>query len=207
MGYADKVVNKKNIIAFIAFVVFGSSPIYSVADSEPKYKSKYIGQEKREIKSLSAQDIEELKAGGGWGFAKTAELNGLPGPKHILEMKNEIGLTSDQEKRVVELYNHMKKQAVRLGHQLIELENELDHGFANKTIDKEKLRALLDKIGDIYKKLRFVHLSAHLKTPDVLSPSQIEKYNKLRGYSSDDPCKNVPKGHDPAMWRRHNDCP
>ena len=33
-----------------------------------KHKSKYAGQENREIKSLSPNDIEELQKGAGWGF-------------------------------------------------------------------------------------------------------------------------------------------
>jgi hypothetical protein len=53
----------------------------------------------------------------------------------------------------------------------------------------------------------FVHLSAHLKTPDILKSEQITLYNKLRGYSSDDPCENVPRGHDPEMWKKHHNCP
>ena len=52
-------------------------------------KSKYAGEENRSIKSLSPDDIAELRRGGGWGLAKTAELNGVPGPAHLLEMKNE----------------------------------------------------------------------------------------------------------------------
>ena len=55
--------------------------------------------------------------------------------------------------------------------------------------------------------LRYVHLSAHLNTPDILKSEQITLYNKLRGYSSDDPCENVPKSHDPKMWKKHHDCP
>jgi hypothetical protein len=39
------------------------------------------------------------------------------------------------------------------------------------------------------------------------SSEQITLYNKLRGYSSDDPCQNVPKGHDPKMWKKHHNCP
>jgi len=42
--------------------------------------SEYSGDEDRAIKSLSADDIEELRRGGGWGFARAAELNGVPGP-------------------------------------------------------------------------------------------------------------------------------
>ena len=55
--------------------------------------SKYGGQKGRAIKSLSADDIAELQRGGGWGLAKAAELNGVPGPAHLLEMKNEVPLT------------------------------------------------------------------------------------------------------------------
>ena len=54
------------------------------------YTSKYVGEEYRKIKSLSPDDVEELKKGGGWGLAKAAELNGLPGPAHILEMEDKI---------------------------------------------------------------------------------------------------------------------
>ena len=55
--------------------------------------------------------------------------------------------------------------------------------------------------------LRFVHLSTHLKTPDILTLEQIKLYNELRGYSADDPCTNIPAGHDPEMWKKHNNCP
>ena len=37
------------------------------------YTSKYVGEENRKIKSLSPDDVEELKKGGGWGLAKAAE--------------------------------------------------------------------------------------------------------------------------------------
>jgi hypothetical protein len=50
--------------------------------------SKYIGQENRIIKSLSSEDIESLETGTGdafGGMARLAELNGYPGPRHILD--------------------------------------------------------------------------------------------------------------------------
>ena len=182
------------------------NPLKIIAASEPDYKSKYIGQEKREIKSLSNEDIKELRTGAGWGLAKAAELNGLPGPKHILEMKKEIKLTAEQEKMIIALFKDMNKEAIRLGNKLIEYEVELNNRFAERNIDEKMLDELLGKISETYKSLRFTHLSAHLKTPSILRENQIEKYNKLRGYSSDDPCVNIPKGHDPVMWRKHNNC-
>lgn len=168
--------------------------------------SGYTGQEKRAIKSLSADDIAELRAGSGWGLAKAAELNGVPGPKHLLEMKDQIDLSNDQVKTLEKLFKDMNNAAKELGAELIEKERLLELRFQNDIPDATELESLLTDIGQTRSKLRFVHLSAHLKTPDILSASQITKYNQLRGYSSDDPCSNVPEGHDAAMWKKHNGC-
>jgi Spy/CpxP family protein refolding chaperone len=188
-------------------LIFTLLPVSSFSSSEVSFKSAYIGQERREIKSLSKSDIEELENGSGWGLAKAAELNGVPGPAHLLEMKTEIGLSQDQIGRIEILYQEMKRQAISLGSELIEYERELNTHFANRTITEELLRQLLEEIAQVQKQLRFAHLSTHLKTPDILTVEQIDLYNKLRGYFSDDPCKNIPEGHDPEMWKRHNNCP
>jgi hypothetical protein len=180
---------------------------FAFAEADHSHKSKYAGEEKREIKSLSATDIEELQNGKGWGLAKAAELNGVPGPVHLLEMKEEINLSAEQIRAIEDIYSKMKQEAVPLGLELIELERELNNHFANRTITKEFLRQILQKIAQVHGQLRYVHLSAHLKTPDILKSEQIALYNKLRGYSSNDPCENVPKGHDPTMWKKHHNCP
>jgi hypothetical protein len=41
----------------------------------------------------------------------------------------------------------------------------------------------------------------------MVTADQIDEYNRLRGYFSDDPCANIPVGHDPQMWKMHNNCP
>ena len=180
---------------------------FAFSEADHSHKSKYAGEEKREIKSLSAIDIEELQNGKGWGLAKAAELNGVPGPVHLLEMKEEIDLSAEQIRAIEDIYMKMKQEAVPLGLELIELERELDNHFANGTIRDELLRQILQKISQVHGQLRYIHLSAHLKTPDILKSEQIALYNKLRGYSSNDPCENVPKGHDPIMWKKHHNCP
>jgi Spy/CpxP family protein refolding chaperone len=195
-----------------AFLIFGCLIIVltggeTTANSTQHYGSKYKGQEYREIKSLSNEDIEELQNGKGWGLAKAAELNGMPGPLHLLEMKKEIKLSDVQVSQIEQLYEKMKKEAIPLGLELIALEKKLNNAFADQTIDEKKLENLLNQIANTSKALRYVHLSTHLKTPNILTPSQIETYNKLRGYFADDPCKDVPKGHDPEMWKKHHACP
>jgi hypothetical protein len=182
-------------------------PLSTVSAADHSYKSKYAGEEKRAIKSLSKTDIEELKNGRGWGLAKAAELNGLPGPVHLLEMKDEINLSNQQVREIEKLYKKMKEEAVPLGLELIELERQLNNHFANRTITSELLDILLEGVAQVQKKLRYVHLSTHLKTPNILTPEQIALYNQLRGYSSHDPCEDIPKGHDPIMWKKHHDCP
>ena len=191
----------------IEVLVLMLTATFAFAEVDHSHKSKYAGKEKREIKSLSATDIEELQSGKGWGLAKAAELNGLPGPVHLLEMKEEIDLSAEQIRAIEDIYRKMKQEAVPLGLELIELERELNNHFANRTITNESLLQILQKIARVHGQLRYVHLSAHLKTPDILKSEQITLYNKLRGYSSNDPCENVPKGHDPTMWKKHHNCP
>ena len=176
------------------------------SENASSHHSKYAGQQSREIKSLSAEDIAELKRGGGWGLAKAAELNGVPGPIHLLEMKNEIGLDEAQRSAIGAIYRRMKSRAIIHGERLIDLERRLESGFRNRTITDALLRDSLSAIAETKKELRYVHLAAHIETLKVLSEKQIRTYNTLRGYSKADPCANVPKGHNAEMWRRHNNC-
>ena len=118
----------------LTFIFFNS--LTAIAASEPGYKSIYIGQETRDIKSLSNEDINALRTGAGWGLAKAAELNGLPGPRHILDMKKEINLTTEQERMVRGLFNEMNKKAIELGNKYIEYEKELNNRFAERNIDE-----------------------------------------------------------------------
>ena len=177
-----------------------------MANESQHHHSKYAGQEKRTIKSLSPDDIQQLKQGKGWGLAKAAELNGMPGPAHVLEMKDKIALSKQQTKQIQSLFDEMKTQAMPLGNKLIELEKKLNDSFANRSVSEQTLKQQLEDIAKVRSELRYVHLVTHLKTPAILTKHQVMKYNQLRGYSSGDPCKNIPEGHDAKMWKQHNGC-
>ncbi|WP_141246535.1 Spy/CpxP family protein refolding chaperone [Actibacterium ureilyticum] len=165
----------------------------------------YAGLEQRQIKSLSEQDIAELRRGGGWGLALPAELNGLPGPAHLLELRDALDLSTEQVQRITALHDDMRKSAIVAGERFIAAEAALSAAFTGDAPDDEQLRALIDEAATARAELRFIHLSRHLITPDILSPDQISRYNQLRGYT-DAPCAEVPQGHDPDMWRRQNGC-
>ena len=66
--------------------------------------SPYAGLEGREIKSLSDTDLEDLRLGRGWGLALAAELNGVPGPAHLLELQAELGLDAGQVAAIEDLF-------------------------------------------------------------------------------------------------------
>ena len=151
------------------------------ADSVP---SPYAGEESRAVKSLSADDVAELRRGGGRGFAKAAELNGLPGPFHLLELKDEIPLTREQVTAITAIYERMREAAVAEGEHYIAAERALEDAFRTGAVTEKGLRALLADIARSRARLRFIHLSAHLETPALLTDEQIARYDVLRGYRS-----------------------
>jgi len=145
-------------------------------------ESPYAGEENRSIKSLSAEEISALESGGGMGFAKLAELNHYPGPKHVLELAHDLELTSPQLTKTRALFAEMQRNAMSLGHELLQAEKDLDREFESGTIDAESLNIALTDIGVIRAQLRYVHLEAHLRQRQVLTENQLMKYDELRGY-------------------------
>lgn len=146
--------------------------------------SPYAGQEKRDIKALSADDVKNYLEGNGMGFAKAAELNGVPGPKHILEYEAKLDLTVEQRAAIQNSFERMKGQASGLGRQIVEHEKELESLFRQTEITSEAVQAKTRKISELQGDLRNAHLQAHLEMKKILSPQQVEKYNRLRGYTN-----------------------
>jgi len=144
----------------------------------------YAGLEARSIKALSDQQIAHLKAGRGMGLALAAELNGHPGPMHVLELADSLDLSGQQRAKMQELFAAMKAEAVPLGERLIAQEAELDKQFAGKTITPASLAAATEAIGTTHATLRRTHLKYHLFTIEVLTPAQLQHYAELRGYKT-----------------------
>mgnify|MGYP000591916076 CR=1 FL=1 len=165
---------KKIIIATLISAF--SLPVFAADDSP------YAGQEKRNIKALSQHEITGYLNGKGLGYAKAAELNQYPGPKHVLEFSKELGLSEEQIKQSQHIFDQMKVYAVALGKQFIAKEQELDKRFSDNDIDDESLALLLSEIGALKTKLRYVHLKSHLEQKAILTKHQVQLYDQLRGY-------------------------
>lgn len=144
--------------------------------------SPYAGMQQRAVKALSDQQLSDLRTGRGMGLALAAELNGYPGPMHVLELADQLALDAAQRQRMRELVEQMKAEAVPVGETLITRESALDRAFADRQITPDSLALLTARIGETQGQLRAVHLKYHLTTADLLTPHQRHKYAELRGY-------------------------
>ncbi len=137
--------------------------------------SPYAGLQDREIKSLSNRDIEDIRQGRGWGLALPAELNGLPGPTHLLELQAELELSSEQVAKIQTIFDEMREEAVVAGETFIEAERALSHAFRDASLDQDRLTALVNDAAEAHARLRNVHLARHLMTPAILTPDPVQR--------------------------------
>lgn len=144
--------------------------------------SPYAGEQSREIKALSAQDQSAWTQGQGMGLAQAAELNGYPGPMHVLELAQHLQLTSDQSAATRALMGQHKAEVRRLGVQLVEAERHLDVVFRDKRATQANVREHTQAIANLQAEIRASHLQTHLKQMEVLTTAQVDRYNTLRGY-------------------------
>jgi Spy/CpxP family protein refolding chaperone len=145
--------------------------------------SPYAGEEGRALSTLSADDVTALLAGQGWGLAKPAELNGYPGPVHVLELADALELTPEQRKSVQGCFDRMRARAQEFGARYVHAEKALDDAFKTGTVEAGKLSELVAYAEKLRAELRMTHLGAHLEVVALLSPEQRQKYMQLRGYT------------------------
>jgi len=165
------------------FVIVISTLLLSSAPADGQ--SSYAGEEHRSIKALSAADIESLMSGRGMGFAKTAELNRYPGPRHVLDLADHLELTPVQRTSTQALFEEMEENAIALGETLLAAEASLEKSFQDGSIDADGLQSALLEIGEIRARLRFVHLEAHIRQTELMSADQVSAYIEARGYSEE----------------------
>lgn len=167
----------------------------ALAASDP---SPYSGLEGRGIKALSPEETRGLLGGEGMALSLAAELNGYPGPRHVLELADRLGLDDAQRTQARALEREMKASAVALGRAIVALEAELDRVFREGAADRAAVERLAGEIAAKRGALRAVHLQAHLAMHAAMQPGQRARYMALRGYGG-------PHGHGaPSQHRRHH---
>ena len=142
-----------------------------------------VGQRDVEIKALSPDEVQGYLRGGGLGYAKAAELNGYPGPRHVLDLADSLALSPDQRRRVEASFQSMQAEARTLGQAYVAAEAVLDRAFAEGPTTPERVRALTEAAARAEGEIRAVHLTAHLDMMSTLTPDQVATYNRLQGHA------------------------
>jgi hypothetical protein len=165
-------------------LLFAGSAFAQHAAHEPQAPSSgYAGMQSRDVKALSAEQVADLREGRGMGASLPAELNGVPGPMHVLQLSQQLNVTPEQRVSLERITAEMKASAQGLGSQVIAEETALDQAFKARSIDASGVQSATARIASLHGQLRAVHLVAHLKTRELLSDEQVAAYNEARGYT------------------------
>lgn len=171
---------------FVALSLAAAGSVFAqhAAHQPASQSSGYAGMQAREIKALSAEQVADLRDGRGMGASLPAELNGVPGPLHVLQLSQQLKVTAEQQASLERITADMKASAQRLGGQVIAEETALDTAFKARAIDAKGVEEATARIAALQGQLRAVHLVAHLRTRELLSDQQVQDYNEARGYAS-----------------------
>jgi len=118
--------------------------------------------------------------GRGFGLAFVADQNGYPGPLHVLELKDRLRLSPEQERGARELLEGMFAEARPRSARLLASEARLRDLFARRGVDDALLAAAVAVLEQARADFRLVHLRAHVKMRDLLTEDQRRAYHAAR---------------------------
>jgi Spy/CpxP family protein refolding chaperone len=123
---------------------------------------------------------KNIGEGRGFGMAFVADQQGYPGPLHVLELKDRLKLTPEQEAKAQALLTAMFAESRPKSARLLDAEAKLRRLFAADRVDEEALRAVVTEIERARSEVRMVHLAFHLKTRELLTEEQRRLYHEAR---------------------------
>ncbi|MCH8503710.1 MAG: hypothetical protein LAT50_05240 [Ectothiorhodospiraceae bacterium] len=145
----------------------------------------YVDLQQRQVSGLSNEELDQLRSGEGMGMALAAELNGYPGPRHVLDLAEELALSDGQRDMTTTLFERMQREASAAGERYIRKERALDALFAEGRATEEAVREHTLSAAQAYGEIRAIHLRYHLEMMQVLSRHQVHQYQRARGYGSE----------------------
>ena len=144
----------------------------------------YASLDKRGVASFPDDEVAGIRDGRGMGYALPAELNGYPGPMHILELAAELEITAAQRSEIEVLFQRMKDRARAAGEAYVAAEMALDQVFKSQKADAQTIAQLTRNADAKRADKRLAHLDAHIEARRLLSEPQLQRYATLRGYGT-----------------------
>lgn len=130
--------------------------------------------------SCATEGDRNIASGRGFGMAFAADQNGYPGPLHVLELKDRLKLTADQEAKVQAMLAAMFAESKPKSARLLEAEAKLRQLFASGHADEGAVRAAATEVERARTDVRLVHLLSHVRTREVLTDEQRRLYHEAR---------------------------
>jgi LTXXQ motif family protein len=140
----------------------------------------YAGQESRDIKALSSEEVGQYLSGAGMGYAKAAELNHFPGPMHVLELAERLGLSAEQHAATKRLMDAHKAEARAIGAKLVDAERALEELFRKGSVEGAALAEAVRRSAALEGEYRLSHLDTHRRMRALLTDDQVKQYDALR---------------------------
>lgn len=128
-----------------------------------------------------------IATGRGFGMAFVADHNGYPGPLHILELKDRLKLTAEQEAKAQAMMAATLAESRPKSARLLDAEAKLAQLFASGQADEASVRAAVAEVEKTRTEVRLVHLMTHLKALDLLTEEQRRLYSEARWSAPDGP--------------------
>src|SRR5687767_11924727 len=100
------------------------------------------------LRSLTAEEIAQIERGEGAGFALPAELNGVPGPRHALDLADDLGLSAEQATRVQAIYDQMQAVVIPAGRRYLDALRALEEEFRTGTLTEAELP---ERVAEVYR--------------------------------------------------------
>jgi len=123
---------------------------------------------------------KNIGEGRGFGMAFVADQQGYPGPLHVLELKDRLKLSPEQEAKAQALLTAMFAESRPKSEGLLEAERKLRGLFSEGKADEASIRAAATEVERARREVRLVHLMTHLKMRDLLTDEQRRIYHEAR---------------------------
>jgi hypothetical protein len=166
-------------VRLISAIAFAWVAAVAQAQHQP-----YAGQQQRDLKALSVDEVKQYLEGAGMGYAKPAELNHYPGPAHVLELADQLGLSREQRSETRRLMDAHRAQARAIGAKLVDAERSLEALFRRGKVGETELAGAVRTAAVLQGEYRAAHLETHRRLRATLTDEQVARYDGLRGYTA-----------------------
>jgi len=180
---------KRLAAALVSFVVVGTSLSATATDQDEAARTAaHAAEAAREgtgIPALSEAQAASYLGGEAMWQASVAELNHYPSPSRVLELAEALELTDEQRRATTKLHEETRQEAIRLGRDLVALEQRLNRIFVWSQATADNITKTVLDIGTLQTQLRLTHLVASIRQKLLLTEEQVRLYDELQGRGMD----------------------